>query len=163
MSAKLLEVEDLTVEIGRKGAGVRVLESISFSLEAGQSIGIVGESGSGKSMTALALLRLMPQAARIAAGRVRFDGQDLLSLPATAMQKLRGRDIAMVFQEPMNALNPVMRIGAQIGETILVHEPVSAAARRARVLDLFRPVGIPDPRPGSTPIRMNFPVASGSA
>ncbi len=145
MSAGLLEVEGLTVEIGPAGAAVRVLDGISFSLRAGQCIGIVGESGSGKSMTALSLLRLIPAAARITAGRIGFDGQDLLALPAEAMPRLRGRDIAMVFQEPMNALNPVMRIGAQIAETLLLHEPMGAAARRVRVLELLRLVGIPDP------------------
>ncbi len=141
MTAPLLEVHDLTLEIG---AGVRVLEGISFALEAGSCIGIVGESGSGKSMTALSLLRLLPPAARVAGGSIAFDGRDILALPQAELTSLRGKDIAMVFQEPMNALNPVMTIGAQIDEAVMLHEPLDRSARRLRVIEMLRLVGIAD-------------------
>ncbi len=145
MSQPLLRVENLTVDIGAEAGGARILDGIGFELDAGQCIGIVGESGSGKSMTALSLLRLTPKAARFAAGRIDFEGRDILAMPPDALPQLRGRDIAMVFQEPMNSLNPVMRIGDQIAEAIMLHEGLDRSARRARVLDLLRLVGIPDP------------------
>ncbi len=143
MNDPLLRVSDLTIEIGPPGAAARILDGVGFELDAGGCVGIVGESGSGKSMTSLSLLRLIPPVARITAGRIAFDGRDILALPMSDMAKLRGKDIAMVFQEPMNSLNPVMTIGEQIGEAVMLHEPLDRRARRLRVLEMLRLVGIP--------------------
>jgi peptide/nickel transport system ATP-binding protein len=145
MSRSLLRVRDLSVEFGPAGKGVRVLDRVAFDMAAGDCIGIVGESGSGKSVMSLSLLRLIPEPpGRIVEGSVEFDGVDLLTLPASRMPDIRGKEIAMIFQEPMSALNPVMTIGEQISEAIFLHESTDSAQRRARVLDMLQLVGIPD-------------------
>jgi peptide/nickel transport system ATP-binding protein len=146
MSDPLLKVRDLAVEFGPKGAATRVVDGVSFDLEAGGCVGIVGESGSGKSMTSLSLLRLIPEPpGRIAEGTIEFEGRDLLKLPMDQMPELRGKDIAMIFQEPMSSLNPVMTIGDQIAEAIMLHEPLDPPARRKRVIEMLGLVGIPNP------------------
>ena len=145
MSRPLLRVRDLSVEFGPAGKAVRVLDRVGFDMAAGDCVGIVGESGSGKSVMSLSLLRLIPEPpGRIVEGSIEFEGVDLLTLPASRMPDIRGKDIAMIFQEPMSALNPVMTIGEQISEAIFLHESTGAAARRARVLDMLQLVGIPD-------------------
>ncbi len=142
----LLQVENLSVEFGVKGSRVRVVDNISFSIAAGETVGLVGESGSGKSITALSILRLVPEPpSHLASGRVLLDGVDLTALPRDRLPDIRGRDIAMIFQEPMSSLNPVMRIGDQIAEAIYLHQNLCADARRRRVLELLGLVGIPDP------------------
>jgi peptide/nickel transport system ATP-binding protein len=142
----LLEVQGLSVEFGGPAARLRVVDEVSFDIRAGETVGLVGESGSGKSITALSILRLVPEPpSHLAGGRVLLDGVDLTSLPKDRLPDIRGRDIAMIFQEPMSSLNPVQRIGDQIAEAILLHQRLDASARRARVLDLLRLVGIPDP------------------
>jgi peptide/nickel transport system ATP-binding protein len=146
VSGPLLRVENLAVEFGPEAAPLRVVDGVSFAIPAGGSVGIVGESGSGKSITSLSILRLIPEPpGRIASGRIELDGQNLLELPKARMRAVRGRDIAMIFQEPMSSLNPVMTIGDQIGEAIKLHEPLSPEARRERVVELLRLVGMPDP------------------
>src|SRR4051812_512100 len=109
----LLEVENLQVRFRTRHGVLRAVDGVSFSVDAGEVVGIVGESGSGKSVTALSLLRLLPKTARIVGGRVRFDGQDLLSLPERSMRQVRGNKIAMIFQDPMTSLNPTSPIGKQ--------------------------------------------------
>jgi peptide/nickel transport system ATP-binding protein len=137
----LLEVSKLTIAF----AGKTAVDSISFTLAAGQTLGLVGESGSGKSATSLALLRLLPLSARFT-GEIRFGDRNLLALPEAEMRSLRGRSIAMIFQEPMTALNPVMRIGHQVAEALLAHHPRTPRAEvRARVLAAMHEVGLPDP------------------
>jgi peptide/nickel transport system ATP-binding protein len=139
-SAILLEVKELSVGFGRHDA----VKGISFEINAGETLGLVGESGSGKSATSLALLRLLPESARVG-GAIRFDGEELLSLSEEAMRRRRGREIAMIFQEPMTALNPVMPVGAQIGEAVAAHHPeMGRRAVRARVLEAMEGVGLPD-------------------
>ncbi|WP_342361785.1 ABC transporter ATP-binding protein [Terrarubrum flagellatum] len=146
MTAPLLKVEGLSIEFGPKAAPLRVVDDVSFSVGAGGCLGIVGESGSGKSMTSLSILRLLPEPpGRIVAGRILFEGEDLLTLPRNRMPEIRGRDVAMIFQEPMSSLNPLMTIGDQIGEAIYLHENVSAAERAVKTADILRLVGIPDP------------------
>jgi peptide/nickel transport system ATP-binding protein len=141
MPAPLLEVRDLTITFGSRA----VVDRISFALAPGETLGLVGESGSGKSATSLALLRLLPPNARIS-GSILFDGQPLLTLPEPAMRSLRGFAISMIFQEPMTALNPVMRVGDQIGETLLAHHPrLRRAEVRARVLAAMHEVALPAP------------------
>jgi peptide/nickel transport system ATP-binding protein/oligopeptide transport system ATP-binding protein len=140
----LLEVRDLTAAF-RTGSGeVTAIENVSFSLEKGEVLGIVGESGSGKSVTALAIMGLLPRPpARILGGSIQFENQDLLQLSDRAMQRLRGPGIAMVFQEPMTSLNPVFTIGEQIMETIRAHESLSQKAVFARAVEMLEKVGIP--------------------
>lgn len=137
--APLLQVDNLTVRFPR----AEPVRNLSFDIAQGQTLAIVGESGSGKSLTALALMQLLPRAARIASGRITFEGKDLLKLDACGMRQLRGRDIAMIFQEPMTSLNPVMTIGRQIEEVLKVHEKLPAKASRARAIELLKLVRIP--------------------
>jgi peptide/nickel transport system ATP-binding protein len=146
MSAPLLRVSDLAVEFGRRGKTLRVVEGVSFEIGRGEALGLVGESGSGKSVTSLAIMRLIPErSGRVAHGQIEFEGRSLLDLPASAMPAIRGRDMAMIFQEPMSSLNPVMTIGDQIAEALLLHGWPDKAKRRARVIEMLRLVGIPNP------------------
>jgi peptide/nickel transport system ATP-binding protein len=139
--AALLEIDRLTIRFGATEA----VRDLSLRVQPGQVLGLVGESGSGKSVTALAVLRLVDAAARVEGG-IRFDGVNLLTLGSEAMRKLRGRDIAMIFQEPMTALNPVMPVGEQIAEAIRVHNPeMSRRQVREAVLTAMEAVALNDP------------------
>ena len=140
----LLDVQGLTTAFMTGRGEITAIEEVSFSLKEGEILGIVGESGSGKSVTALTIMGLLPRPpARIAAGSVMFQGQDLTKLSAREMQRIRGPGIAMIFQEPMTSLNPVFSIGDQIMETIRAHENLPAAALRKRAIDMLDKVGIP--------------------
>ena len=130
------------VELDADAGIVRALDGIRLSIERGETFALVGESGCGKSMTALALLRLLPENGRIAAGQVLLDGEDLLELPERAMRGVRGARIGMIFQEPATSLNPVMRIGAQVVEAIETHTPQRGAAARAKAIEWLGRVGI---------------------
>ena len=141
----LLEVNGLSLEIATPEGAARVLDGVDFALERGQSLGIVGESGCGKSMTALAVMGLLPEAAR-AGGRIRLDGEDLLAMDEAALCAVRGRRIAMVFQEPMTALNPVKTIGFQVAEGLRRHLGLGRAEAEGRALRLLARVGLPAPR-----------------
>jgi peptide/nickel transport system ATP-binding protein len=146
VSAPLLEVTDLHVEFGRRGKTLRVVEGVSFAINRGEALGLVGESGSGKSVTSLAIMRLIPdRLGRVVRGSIAFEGRSLLDIPAREMPAIRGRDIAMIFQEPMSSLNPVMTIGDQIAEALMLHGWPDKARRRARVIEMLRLVGIPNP------------------
>src|SRR5437660_2803792 len=136
----LLEITDLTVRFGHK----TVVDGVGFALGHGERLGMIGESGSGKSLTALAAIGLLPEEARVT-GSVRLDGRELLSESDRAMAKIRGERIAMVFQEPLTALNPLMRIGKQLAEPLRLHRGLSAKAARARAIELAERVGLPDP------------------
>ena len=129
----------------RAAERIHVVDDVSFTLDRGEVLALVGESGSGKSMTALSLLRLVPKPGRVTAGQVLLDGRDLMGLSVGEMRRIRGKRIAMIFQEPMTALNPVVRVGDQVVEAIQLHETVSRADARARTRALFAEVGIPDP------------------
>ncbi len=122
-----------------------VVHGISFTVGAGETVGLVGESGSGKSLTALALLGLVRPPGRILGGRVRFRGRDLLALSDEELRKIRGADIALVFQEPVTALNPVFTVGDQLAETLVVHGRADWPAARAQAIELLDAVRIPDP------------------
>ena len=135
----LLDVRGLSVAFG----ATRAVDDIAFQLHAGEVLGLVGESGCGKSTTALALMRLLA-GARVS-GSAMLDGDDLLAMDETAMRRLRGRKIGMIFQDPGTALHPLIRVGEQVAEAIFAHERMSAAAARGRALDLFRKVGISAP------------------
>jgi ABC-type dipeptide/oligopeptide/nickel transport system ATPase component len=141
----LLSVERLTTGFDIGGRFIPAVIDASFHIRAGETLSIVGESGSGKSVTALSILRLVQPPGRIASGRVRFRDRDLLALPEREMQKVRGADIALIFQEPMTALNPVFTIGNQIEETLLVHGRATRASARPRAIELLESVRVPDP------------------
>jgi peptide/nickel transport system ATP-binding protein len=146
MSANLLSIRDLVVEFGPPGRSVVAVDHVDLELPAKSCLGLVGESGSGKSITSLAIMRLIPRPpGRITSGRIEFAGRDLLSAPDEDMPQIRGREIGMIFQEPMSSLNPVMTIGDQIGEALLLHESLSRRERRQRVLAALATVGIPRP------------------
>jgi oligopeptide/dipeptide ABC transporter ATP-binding protein len=143
----LLRVEDLVVRFATHEATVYAVNGVSFELQAGETLGLVGESGCGKSVTSLALTRLLPRpAGRIERGRVFFAGRDLLTLPDEELRKVRGEEISMVFQDPLTSLNPVLNIGTQLTEGMLVHEKISKAEAADRALELLSMVGIPDGR-----------------
>jgi len=140
----LLEVRGLTTTFQTGRGEITAIEDVSFDLNEGEILGIVGESGSGKSVTALTIMGLLPQPpARIAAGSVRFAGEELTTASQSRMEKIRGAGISMVFQEPMTSLNPVFTIGEQIMETVRAHERMSAAAQRERAIEMLDRVGIP--------------------
>jgi len=138
----LLEVDHLRVTLNTARGPALALRGVSFSLERGQTLGLVGESGSGKSMLALALMGLLPDDAQVS-GSIRFDGQQLVGLPDDAMGALRGRRLAMVFQEPMTALNPVHTVGRQIAESLRLHHGLRAAPAQAQALHLLERVRLP--------------------
>jgi len=141
-----LEVSDLVVEFRQGGRSLRAANHVSLSVRQGETLGIVGESGSGKSVLCRTILRLLPSPpAFIRSGNVRFGGVDLLALPEEQMRKIRGTDIAMVFQNPMNALNPVWPIGDQVSEGLRVHRGLGQRAARDRAIELLKQVGIPSP------------------
>ena len=144
--AALLEVEDLAISFPGDAARVRVVDRVSLSIRVGETLALVGESGCGKSMTALALMRLVPKPGLIEpVSRIRFEGRDLASLSVAEMRQLRGSGIGMIFQEPMTSLNPVVMVGAQVIEAVRLHGVISASEARKRTLEMFRLVGIPDP------------------
>jgi peptide/nickel transport system ATP-binding protein len=143
---KLLEVRGLSIDFHTEDGVVHAVQDLDFEIERGRTLGLVGESGSGKSVTALSVMRLIPEPpGRIVGGSLHFDGEDLLALPETAMQRIRGKRIGMIFQEPMTSLNPVYTIGEQIAEVLRRHENLSRRAAADRAIELLDQVGIPDP------------------
>ena len=146
MTDILLNVQGLSTQLGAGSNAIRAVDDVSFEIRAGETFALLGESGCGKSMTALSLLRLLPQpAGRIIGGSVKLDGQELLALPEAQMRRVRGSGIAMIFQEPMTSLNPVLTVGQQIEESLRQHKNLRGAAAKAGVLELLDAVGIPDP------------------
>ncbi|MCA1492094.1 ABC transporter ATP-binding protein [Ensifer sp. NBAIM29] len=139
----LLVIENLKVAF--PGQSAPVIDGLSLTLDRGEVLALVGESGSGKSMTALSLMRLLPAGGAITGGRIRFDGEDVLSLADRQMNRLRGGRMAMLFQQPQAMLDPTSRVGAQIAEPMRLHRGLGYRAAMSRVLDLLRDVGIPDP------------------
>ena len=146
MSQKpLLEVRELEVDIAGESGMTQAVKRLQLAISRRQTFALVGESGCGKSMTALALLRLLPDAGRIVGGQIDLDGEDLNRLPESAMRGVRGGRIGIIFQEPSTSLNPVMRVGDQIVETLLAHTSLRGAAARERAIEWLRRVGIPEP------------------
>jgi peptide/nickel transport system ATP-binding protein len=141
-TGQLLEVRGLTTTIRERHGTVRPVDGLTFDVGRGEILGLVGESGSGKSMTALSLMRLLPAAAAITAGSVRFDGRDLLGISPRQMRRVRGKEISMVFQEPMTALDPAFTIGYQLAETLNAHESISRSEARDRSIQMLSRVGI---------------------
>jgi peptide/nickel transport system ATP-binding protein len=142
----LIEVDGLKTWFFTRAGIVKAVDDVSFQVRRGETLAIVGESGCGKSITALSLMRLIPDPpGRIIAGRIVLDGVDLLSLDEAAMRKVRGNDISMIFQEPMTSLNPVMTVGRQISEALILHQGLSKSAALQRAVEMLRRVRIPEP------------------
>ncbi|MGM9480943.1 ABC transporter ATP-binding protein [Roseateles sp. NT4] len=142
----MLEIVDLQVELDADAGLVRAIDGMRLAMTRGETFALVGESGCGKSMTALALMRLLPENGRIAGGSIRLEGQDLLALPESRMRQVRGGRVSMIFQEPSTSLNPVMRVGDQIVEAIEAHTSLRGAAARTKAIDWLARVGIPEPQ-----------------
>ena len=140
----VLDVDNLQTLFYTRAGLVKAVDGVSFSLERGRTLAIVGESGCGKSVTALSLMRLISDPGRIVGGAVRLDGVDLVGLDEAAMRAIRGNDISMIFQEPMTSLNPVITIGRQIGEALILHQGMSQKAALARAIEMLQLVGIPE-------------------
>jgi oligopeptide/dipeptide ABC transporter ATP-binding protein len=158
MAAPLLEVDNLNVAFDTSRGGIHPVRDVSFTVHAGQTVGVVGESGCGKSVTALSVLRLIPQPpGRVLGGRIMFEGRDLLKLSEAEMRGVRGKDIAMIFQEPMTSLNPVYTIGDQIAEAVRLHQRVGRRDALRIAEQSLRDVGIADPerRLGEYPHQMS--------
>ena len=153
----MLRVDDLHVALDGDAGVVRAIDGLSLAIERGETFALVGESGCGKSMTALALLRLLPDNGRVTGGRIGLDGDDTLALPESAMRRVRGGRIGMIFQEPGTSLNPVLTVGAQIVEAIETHTALRGAAARAKAVEWLARVGIPEPdrRVDDYPFRMS--------
>lgn len=141
----LLEIKDLSVSFGTETGRLQVLNAISLSVAAGETLAVVGESGSGKSVTALSILQLLGEAGQIDAGEIRFAGDDLAQRSDEAMQMIRGNQISMIFQEPMSSLNPVIQVGKQVAEPLVLHRGLSWADALAEAENLLKKVAIPDP------------------
>ena len=144
MSAPILSVDGLTTHFGPPEQPLRAVDGIGFDIAPGETVSLLGESGCGKSMTALSLMRLLPPSGRITAGSVRLGDTELLGLPESAMRRVRGGRMGMIFQEPQTSLNPVLTVGQQISEAVRVHGRRGGRIRE-RVVELLRAVGIPDP------------------
>ena len=153
----MLNITDLQVAIDVDAGMIRAIDGLSLCIERGETFALVGESGCAKSVTALALMRLLPDNARVTEGRVEIDGQEALSLPESAMRRLRGGKVGMIFQEPATSLNPVMRIGDQIVEAIETHTALRGTVARAKAIEWLGRVGIPEPerRIDDYPFRMS--------
>src|SRR5579859_1685775 len=145
MASPILQVRNLRTEFATDQGLVRAVDDVSFELYPGESLGIVGESGSGKSVTALSILRLVPEPGRIVSGEVQFRGSDLLKMSEDEVRDIRGSDIAMIFQDPQSSLNPVLRTGFQIDEAMLAHKKGTPKQARERTIELLRKVRIPAP------------------
>ncbi|MFO0120089.1 MAG: ABC transporter ATP-binding protein, partial [Burkholderiales bacterium] len=145
MSAPLLQVEGLVTEFGTRDGAVRAVNGVSFDLGEGEVLGLVGESGSGKSVTGFSILGLIDPPGRIASGSIRFEGQELVGAASETLRALRGHRIAMIFQDPMMTLNPVLRVDTQMVEAILAHERVPRAQALERCAEALNRVGIASP------------------
>src|SRR5688572_26889117 len=152
-----IKIRDLEVALDADAGLVRAIDGLSLAIERGETFALVGESGCGKSMTALALMRLLPENGRVVAGHIEVGGTDTLALPESRMRSVRGGRIGMIFQEPSTSLNPVMKVGDQIIEAIEAHTPLRGAAARAKAIEWLRRVGIPEPerRIDEYPFRMS--------
>ncbi|AWV15717.1 MULTISPECIES: ABC transporter ATP-binding protein [Methylobacterium] len=144
--APLLSIENLQVHFRTPDGVNRAVDGVSFAIQSGETLAIVGESGCGKSVTSMSILRLLPEPPARIAGAIKFEGTNLLDLPNSAMRKIRGNDISVIFQEPMTSLNPVLTVGRQIGETLRLHQGLGRREAEERAIEMLTLVGIPEPR-----------------
>ena len=144
MTDNILEVKNLSTQFFTRGGTIKAADDVSFSIKPGSTLALVGESGSGKSVTSLSIMRLVQPPGKITAGEIIFDGRDLLKLDEREMRRLRGREIAMIFQDPMTSLNPVYTVGDQVAEAIQLHQSVSRKQAWAKSVEMMRRVKIPD-------------------
>jgi ABC-type dipeptide/oligopeptide/nickel transport system ATPase component len=145
MAERLLDVKDLTTHFFTDDGVVRAVDGVSFHVDKGETLGVVGESGCGKSVTALSIMRLIPQPpGQIVRGRIDYNGRNLLELPPKEMRKIRGKEISMIFQEPMTSLNPVFTVGEQIAEALRLHEGLNRRDAMDRAIEMLRLVHIPN-------------------
>jgi dipeptide transport system ATP-binding protein len=153
----LLEIRNLSVSFATRSGAFKAVDGIDLMVEPDEVLAIVGESGSGKSVAMLAVMGLLPFTASVTADRLAFDGHDLLTMSPSARRQIAGKDIAMIFQEPMSSLNPCFTVGFQIGETLKAHLGMGSAARKRRIVELLEEVGIPDPirRAGAYPHQLS--------
>ena len=158
-----LEVRDLRTHFFTRAGTLPAVDGVSFTLERGKILGLVGESGSGKSVTGFSIMGLVDAPGRVVGGQVLFQGRDLTQLAPRELRKLQGNRIAMIFQDPMMTLNPVLRVDAQMIETVRAHSKVSRAQARELARDTLGMMGIPAPRNGCWPTRINYPAACASA
>ncbi|MEW6324833.1 MAG: ABC transporter ATP-binding protein, partial [Nitrospirota bacterium] len=145
MAEPLLTISNLSTQFPAEEGPMRAVDGVSLQVGAGRIVGLVGESGCGKTMTALSVMRIVPPPGRVVGGSIRFQGEELLSLSEREMQRVRGRRIAMIFQEPMTALNPVLTAGEQVAEMLRHHLQMSRTDARSHTIELFRQVGMPSP------------------
>ena len=143
MTAPVLQVKDLKTQFFTDDGVVQAVDGVSFDLQPGETLGIVGESGCGKSVTALSILRLIQEPGRITSGQILFRGSDIVKLPEEEVREIRGKDIAMIFQDPLSSLNPVLRVGYQIEEAMVAHGKVPSKVARTRTIELLKEVRIP--------------------
>ena len=143
MTESVLDITDLKTYFHTEDGVVRAVDGVSFNILPGHTLGIVGESGSGKSVTSLSIMQLLTTSAKIESGRIALVGKDLVGLPEPQMRDIRGKDVSMIFQEPMTSLNPVYTVGSQVMEAIIIHQHVSKEEARERTIALFEEVGIP--------------------
>src|SRR5450830_1678310 len=158
----LLDVQDLHIRLQTPRGPADAVRGLSFSLDKGDALGLIGESGCGKSLTVMALMGLLPEGAQVR-GSIRFEGQELVGLDESQLCRLRGDRLAMIFQEPMTALNPVHTIGHQVAEPLRLHRGMGAAAARTEAIALLDRVGIPNAASAWTPTRISSRAASASA
>jgi peptide/nickel transport system ATP-binding protein len=138
----LMEVRDLNLLLLRQGSYTKILENISFTVQKGETLGIVGESGCGKSMTALSLMKLLPDKAKLS-GEILLDSENIINLPRKNLEKIRGNQMSMIFQDPLTSLNPLHTVGKQIEESLVLHTDLNKDQRRQRVTNLLKEVGLP--------------------
>ena len=155
---KLLEVKNLRVSFQTYGGEVQAVRGVSFDLYKGETLAIVGESGSGKSVTAQSLMKLIPMPpGKITGGQILFEGRDIVPLTEKEMESIRGKEISMIFQDPMTSLNPTMKIGKQIAEVLIKHQNLPKKEAQKRAVEMLKLVGIPMPEKRVTSTRTNFP------
>ncbi|MGA1203549.1 MAG: ABC transporter ATP-binding protein, partial [Planctomycetota bacterium] len=146
MSGYLLEIQDLRTHFHTDDGVAKAVDGVNYAIRPGETLGVVGESGCGKSVTAMSVMRLIPMPpGEIVSGRILFQGRDLLEASEAEMRQIRGNEISVIFQEPMTSLNPVFKVGHQIGEALILHQGLSKQEARQRTVDLLGKVGIPDP------------------